>query len=73
MIDPAVVAQDAISQVSQLSALVPDAHFFPDQLSVNRWTYLWVTDPGAVSATATAGTVSVTATATLTVGDVVDG
>lgn len=65
VIDPAVVAQDAIAQVSKLSALVPDAHLFPDQLSVNRWTYLWVTDPGAVSATATAGTVSVTATARL--------
>jgi hypothetical protein len=78
IMDPEVVAQDAISQVSKLSALVPDAHMFPEQLSVNRWTYLWVADPGAVSATATAGTVSVTATARLksvtwSMGEPVDG
>lgn len=78
VIDPAVVTRDAIAQLAELSALVPDTHLMPDQLSVNRYTYLWVTDPGAVSATAAAGTVSVTATATLTsvtwsMGEPVDG
>lgn len=34
-------------------------------MAVNRWLYLWVDDPGPLTAIATAGAVSVTLTATL--------
>jgi hypothetical protein len=44
----------------------PVVHFGPDpQVAVNRWLYLWVEDPGPLTATATAGAVTVTLTATL--------
>lgn len=62
--DPAVVAQMAISS---LSIQDPEPHFGPDSsLAVNRWTYLWVNDPGPQVASATLNGVTVTATATLT-------
>lgn len=38
----------------------------PQRVAVRYWLYLWVDDPGVVSATVTAGAVSVTATAKMT-------
>ena len=46
----------------------PSMNFGPDpnRIAVRYWLYLWVNDPGVVSATVTAGAVSVTATAKMT-------
>jgi hypothetical protein len=51
-----------------LSMPDPSMNFGPDpeRIAVKYWLYLWVDDPGVVSATVTAGAVSVTATATMT-------
>jgi hypothetical protein len=61
--------QELAQQASRL-ILMPDpsVHFGPDdaQIAVKYWTYMWVDDPGPVSATVTAGPVSVTATARMT-------
>ncbi len=44
----------------------PAIHFGPEpQVAVNRRVYLWVDDPGPLTATATAGAVTVSLTATL--------
>lgn len=60
-----VIAARAVSDLRELNAIVPIAHFHTDGASVNTWTYLWIDNPGPQSATAAAGAVSVTATATL--------
>ena len=46
----------------------PSTHFGPDdsKIAAKYWLYMWVDDPGVVTATAKAGAVSVTATARLT-------
>lgn len=61
---PEQLAQQAYQQ---LPIPVPSMHFGPDdtKVAVRYWLYLWLDDPGAVTATATAGAVSVTATARL--------
>ena len=59
---PEELAQQAYSR---LPIPDPSMKFGPDstRIAVNYWLYLWVDDPGQVTATATAGAVSVTATA----------
>ena len=62
--DPAVVAEMAIDSLT-----IPDPfpHFGPDTVqAVNRRTYLWVDNPGPLTATADLRGVSVTATAEIT-------
>jgi hypothetical protein len=61
---PEELAQQAYQQ---LPIPLPSMHFGPDdtRIAVRYWLYLWLDDPGAVTATATAGAVSVTATARL--------
>jgi hypothetical protein len=61
---PAELAQQAYRE---LPIPVPSMNFGPDpqRIAVRYWLYLWVGDPGAVSATATVGAVSVTASARL--------
>ena len=51
-----------------LSTPDPSMNFGPDpnRIAVKYWLYLWVDDPGVVSATVTAGAVSVTAIAKMT-------
>ena len=62
--DPAVVAEMAMDS---LTIADPTPRFGPDTVqAVNRRTYLWVDDPGAITATADLRGVSVTATAELT-------
>jgi hypothetical protein len=62
--DPAVVAEMAIDS---LTITDPSPHFGPDTVqAVNRRTYLWVDNPGPLTATAELRGVSVTATAELT-------
>lgn len=62
--DPNVVAQVAIDR---LQIPTPSIQSGPDpsKLAVNLWTWLWIDDPGTLSATAAVSGVSVTATATL--------
>lgn len=62
---PAELAEQAYRLIEMPD---PDAHFGPDdsKIAVKYWTYMWVDDPGPVSATVTAGPVSVTATARMT-------
>ncbi len=63
-VDPAVLAQQAYQS---LPIRKPVMHFGPDskRVAVNYWLYLWVDNPGPLTATANAGVVTVTATATL--------
>jgi hypothetical protein len=62
-VDIGALAQQAFSS---LHAPLPDPQTGPDtQLAVNRWSYLWITDPGVLTASASAGGVTVTATAQL--------
>lgn len=62
---PEQLAQQAYQLLSMPD---PSMNFGPDpqRIAVRYWLYLWVDDPGAVSATVTAGAVSVTATAKMT-------
>lgn len=64
-VDPAVLAQEAFQR---LPIPKPDMNFGPDptKIAVRYWTYLWVSNPAPVKATANAGAVTVTAIATLT-------
>jgi len=61
---PEELAQRAYQQ---LPIPVPSMNFGPDssRVAVKYWLYMWVTDPGTVTATAAAGAVSVTAVARL--------
>jgi hypothetical protein len=61
---PEELAQQAYQQ---LPIPVPSMNFGPDdtRIAVRYWLHLWLDDPGAVTATATAGAVSVTAVARL--------
>ena len=62
--DPSVLAQQAYRE---LHIPQPAIGAGPDRskLAVNLWTWLWVDDPGVLSATVAAGGVSVTASANL--------
>jgi len=62
---PEELAQQAYQLISMPDPVI---HLGPDdtKIAVKYWTYLWVQNPGPVSATVTAGPVSVTATATMT-------
>ena len=62
--DPAILAQEAIRR---LTVPHPSIGVGPsrEKLAVNLWTWLWIDNPGPLSATVTAGGVSVTATANL--------
>ena len=62
---PEQLAQQAYQLLSMPD---PSMNFGPDpqRVAVRYWLYLWVDDPGVVSATVTAGAVSVTATAKMT-------
>jgi len=62
---PEQLAQQAYQLLSMPD---PSMNFGPDpyRIAVRYWLYLWVNDPGVVSATVTAGAVSVTATAKMT-------
>jgi hypothetical protein len=62
--NPAVLAREAIGQLKVPPPAI-GAGPARDKLAVNLWTWLWIDNPGPLSATVTAGTVSVTATAIL--------
>ncbi len=54
----------AASAVSFLELTAPQVHTGPAvDIAINRWTYLWISDPGTLTATATAGAVTATVTA----------
>jgi hypothetical protein len=62
--DPAVLAAQAYRELHIPQPAInagPDR----DKLAVNLWTWLWIDDPGPLTATVAAGGVSVTATANL--------
>ena len=66
---PPPTPEELAQQAYQLLSMPdPSMNFGPDpeRIAVRYWLYLWVDDPGVVSATVTAGAVSVTATATMT-------
>lgn len=65
---PPPTPEELAQQAYQLLSMPdPAMHFGPDdsRIAVRYWLYLWVGDPGPVTATVTAGAVSVTATATV--------
>lgn len=66
---PPPTPEELAQQAYQLLSMPdPSMNFGPDpeRIAARYWLYLWVDDPGAVSATVTAGAVSVTATAKMT-------
>ena len=58
----------AVQALGQINFPTPVPQLGPDPLhvAVNTWTYLWVNDPGTLTATAAVPGLSVTATAELT-------